>query len=188
MIDPIKAFIAESDEVGKLTSFRTYYKAIKELIEKHKFSLIGHGTYCLVYGNPNSKFVIKTCTSKKEKFDLDYSRGYLKPKHISPNYWMAVQPKALSYNEANAKYIKEKEEIDKARRAIDRELNKINNLMRKNAHSAQLIANMKRQNVDNHQAIRDLREDNIGLYHGKAYMIDLNAQFTPSKDSEILIF
>jgi hypothetical protein len=142
----IERLIEKFKEVESENTFRIFVKTIRNLIEEEGFKHIGSGSFTDAFRK--GRWVVKLCQTRSEKFHKKYGDGYLNPIYISKNRWLAVQPKAIAYND------------------ICEEINKLQKLKRK-------MAALK---VKNGNRIADLRVANVGIFNGEVLMIDLNNQ------------
>ena len=155
----IDNLILELKNVDNITSHSKYIKAVLSIIDSYGYEFKDSGSYTEVYVN-KSKYVIKICAYRHEKFHLDYPEGYLKPIFLSENKWLAIQPKATTYSDIEKKITK-----------IEY---KINKLKEENKEHKALLRKFKVNKVKNHKKIEDLRPRNMGLVGDEFYMIDLN--------------
>ena len=98
----------------------------------------------------------------------------MQPIFISENKWLAIQPRARTYDEVSneiSRYQMDANYIDRKIAALRLRRNAI---IKKLALSEADVKKFKVCKVKNHHMITDLRERNMGILDNEVYMIDLN--------------
>jgi hypothetical protein len=169
----IKKLIADLKDLEPTKAFCRYSKQVEQVLKEYGFKFYDSGSFTKVYVGPG-KHVVKLCYSKDSHFHNTYPDGYLQPIFISQNRWLAIQPKARTYDnvcneisryQMDANYIDRKITALKLRRDA---------IIKKLALSEADVKKFKVGKVKNHHKITDLRDRNMGILDNEVYMIDLN--------------